>query len=478
MARLEAADLAAEARQADAALAAARAALAQARTGLEIQRTQSATRVAQAAAARSAAREQLSLVREGARRPEKRQADETVRQAEAGKAQAEESVQQAKAALAAAQAHYSLVREGARRQQKLQADAALRQADASLRTAEATYQRYRRLHEEGAVSALRFDEVALQRDVAQAQYETAQQQALMVHEGARSQELQQAEEAVRQAESLSRIAEQKAREAEAAQAAAMARRDLTYEGARAQEIRQAEAQVRQAEEALRMARAATSEDRIKTDAVRMLLAQVQQAEAHRLAARVQLSYATLVAPFGGVIVQRHLDPGALATAGVPLLTLVDAKAFRFDAPVPESRISTLRVGDPTRVALDSLGRTLPGRIVRIVPSADPTTRTFLAKIALPPVAGLSDGLFGRARFQVGRSRTLIVPAAALWRAESLVGVVVVEAGIAHKRLVTMGRALDGGFEVLSGLRSGEVIVARDPWRVEDGAAVQPEGGRS
>lgn len=471
--RLESADLAAQVRQAEAAVASAKAALAQAQTGAVIQRTQSRTRVAQARAALQQAQEQLSLVKEGARKQQKAQADEVVRQAEAGKAQAEEGIRQAKAGLAQAQAQLSLVREGARQQQKLQADAAVRQAEANLKTAQATYDRFKPLADEGVITKQKFDEIALQLEVAKSQHETAKQQASLVYEGARTQEVQQAEEGVRQAEAALRLAEQKLREAEAALRAAQAQRDLTYEGARTQEVKQAEAQVKQAEEALRLAEAATDENKIKAENVKMLRAQVRQAEANQAAARVMLSYTTITAPFSGVVVKRHADPGAMASPGVPLITLVDASGFRLESLVPESQLSGVHLGDTTPVSIDALGQTLTGRIAQIVPSADPASRTFLVKIALPKVAGLSSGLFGRAKFTVGKTQGVFVPETALWRRESLVGVFVVEKGIAHKRLVTVGKIAHGKAEILSGLNRGETIVTREVDKITDGTRVEP-----
>lgn len=473
--RLESADLAAQVRQAEAAVASAKAALAQAQTGAVIQRTQSSTRVEQARAALKQAQEQLSLVREGARQQQKSQADEAVRQAEAGRAQAEEGVRQAKAALAQAQAQLSLVREGARKQQKLQADAAVRQAEANLKTAQATYDRFKPLADEGVITKQKFDEIALQLEVAQSQYETAKHQASLIYEGARTQEVQQAEEGVRQAEAALRMAEQKLREAEAALRAAHAQRDLTYEGARTQEVKQAEAQVKQAEEALRLAEATTDENKIKAENVKMLRAQVRQAEANLAAARVMLSYTTITAPFSGVVVKRHVDPGAMASPGVPLITLVDASGFRLESLVPESQMAHIHLGETTPVVIDALGKTLTGRVAQIVPSADPASRTFLVKIALPKVAGLSSGLFGRAQFTVGKTQGIFIPETALWRRESLVGVFVVEQGVAHKRLVTVGKISGGQAEILSGLKGGETIVARDLDQVTDGAAVSVSG---
>jgi RND family efflux transporter MFP subunit len=470
--RLESADLAAQARQAEAAVLAARAELAQAQTGAVIQRTQSSTRVEQSRASLKQAQEQLSLVKEGARTQQKAQADESVRQAEAGKAQVEESVRQAKAGLAQAQAQLSLVREGARTQQKLQADAAVRQAEANLKIAQATYDRFKPLADEGVITKQKFDEIALQLEVAKSQHETARQQASLVYEGARTQEVQQAEQAVQQADAAVRMAQQKMNEADAAVRAAQAQRDLTYEGARTQEVKQADAAVKQAEESLRMAEAAADENKIKAENVKMVRAQVAQAEANLSAARVMLSYAMITSPFSGVVIKRHVDPGAMAKPGFPLLTIVDSSGFQLESLVPESQMKGIRLGDEAPVTIDALGKTLTGRVAQIVPSADPASRTFIVKVGLPKVAGLSSGLFGRAKFAVGTTRGIFIPATALWRKESLVGVFVIEKGMAHKRLVIVGKIADGKAEILSGLKGGEMMVARDVDKVTEGARIE------
>ena len=469
--RLEAADLAAQVRQGQAAVESAKAALAQAQTGQGIQKTQSTTRVAQAKAALRQAQEQLSLVKEGARKQQKQQADEGVRLAEAGKAQAEAGVHQAEAGLAAAKARLSLVKEGARNQQKLQAEAAVRQAEANQKTAQATHDRFKPLADQGVISQQRMDEIALQLDVAKSQLETAKQQASLLNEGARTQEIQQAEEGVRQAEAAVRMAQQKSREADSGIGTAAAQRDLTYEGARGQEVIQAEQQVKQAEEALRMAEAATDENKIKADTVKMLRARVRQAEASLMGTNVQLGYATLVAPFAGVVTKRHADPGAMTAPGVPLITLVDNSGFRLEAIVPESQMFGLRLGAEAEVTIDALSRTLTGWVTQIVPSADAASRTFVLKFGLPKVEGLVSGLFGRVSIPVGHTKGLLIPREALWHEGSLVGVLAVDSGVAHKRMVTVGKEETDQVEILSGLSEGEVVVARDVNRVPDGATV-------
>ena len=181
--RLDAADLTAAVRQAEAAVRSATEAVKQARTEADIQAVQSSTRVAQAKAGLEAARQQLSMAMEGPRKQQKLQADSGV--ADRGAAQAK--------------ANLSLVREGARRQQRLQAQQSVLQAEAQYRAAKATYERYRSLFEQDVIPRQRYDEVKAQFDTAAAQYEIAKQQASLVDEGARPQEVLAAEEAVRQA---------------------------------------------------------------------------------------------------------------------------------------------------------------------------------------------------------------------------------------------------------------------------------------
>ena len=204
----------------------------------------------------------------------------------------------------------------------------------------------------------------------------------------------------------------------------------------------------------------------------MLRAQQEQAEGNRAAARVQLSYATLTAPFSGLVTLRSVDPGALAKPGVPLLTLVDPSGFRLEAIVPESARASLRPGAFVPVTAGVLGRAVTGRIAQIVPGTDPSSRTFLIKIHLPQEESLTPGMFGRARLTIGKTTGLRVPERALWRQESLVSVFVVEDSIARRRIVTAGRVADHQVEILSGLRGGERIVADPVEGVQDGGVVR------
>ena len=447
--RLDSADLRAEADRASAAVRSAEAALSQARVALELQRTQSNVDVEQAAAALEAARANLAKVRVGPR-PQERE-------------QLAQNVEAATAALEAARQRLSLAREGTRKQEKAQAEEAVRQAESASRTAEADLNRMKSLHEQGAASQQQLDHAQLQYDTAKARLEQVRQQLDIVQEGSRSQEVRAAEAMVQQAE---------ANQAAAEQALAMAK-----EGGRAEDVSTAEAQVRQAEEALRLAKASTARNRLREQDVKNAEAAVAQARASREAARVQLGYATVTAPISGLVTARHVDPGDMTSPGMPLLDIDDDSEYRLDAHVPERYVGDLHVGQEMAVALDALHRTVRGRVVLIVPSADPASRTVIAKIRVPKVAGLSSGMFGRARFGRMGHRMVLVPQAAIVERQGLRSVFVVDAGgRARRRLITQGRSMGADVEVLSGLTDGERVLLSPPIELRDGSPVVPGGG--
>jgi RND family efflux transporter MFP subunit len=203
-----------------------------------------------------------------------------------------------------------------------------------------------------------------------------------------------------------------------------------------------------------------------------LQSKIAQAEQGFRSAEVMRSYAEIAAPFAGVVTAKTVDPGNLAAPGAPLLTIEREGAHRLEVPVEESRLAGIRVGQPVTVSLDALGRTIQGRVSEIVPAIDAASRAFTVKIDLPALAELRSGLFGRARFSLGRRKLLAAPAGAIQERGQLASVLVVDGGVAHARLVTLGERSGDRVEVLSGLNPGEKIVFPVPAGVSDGTRVE------
>jgi RND family efflux transporter MFP subunit len=178
-------------------------------------------------------------------------------------------------------------------------------------------------------------------------------------------------------------------------------------------------------------------------------------------ARTSLGYTQIRAPFAGVVTEKKAEAGTLASPGMPLFAVEDTRSYRLEAAVDESDIRLVRGGQTVPVLLDTLGNTdLSGKIVQILPAADPASHSFLVKIELHTDARLRSGLFGRARFSRGERSALLIPQAAMVERGQLQGVYVVDAnGRAGLRYVTLGKTAGQQVEVLSGLQEGEKIVA-------------------
>lgn len=211
-------------------------------------------------------------------------------------------------------------------------------------------------------------------------------------------------------------------------------------------FRQAEAGVKQAEEGLAAAEAG-----------------ILQARAVVNESAISIEYTRILAPEDGIVLKRFVEPGDLALPGKPLVALRTSGALRLEAHVREGLITRVMPGASLEVDIDTLDLQVAASVEEIVPYADPSSRTFLVKAALPPVEGLYPGMFGKLRIPVGRQRIVTVPASAVRRVGQLELVQVKVGDDWQTRHVKTGARLGDAVEVLSGLDGTETI----GWEVAD-----------
>ena len=185
-----------------------------------------------------------------------------------------------------------------------------------------------------------------------------------------------------------------------------------------------------------------------------------QAKAAMSQAQTALDYTRVRAPFDGVVTARRMDPGTIAAPGMPILTVEAGGRYRLEADLDERSLSLAHPGQTVPVLIDALGDSaLSGKVVQIVPAANPASRTFTIKIELPANKQLRSGLFGRAEFARGQREALSVPHAALVTRGQMQSVYVVgNDNIASLRYLTVGSAQGNDVEVLSGLQPGDRVV--------------------
>lgn len=215
-------------------------------------------------------------------------------------------------------------------------------------------------------------------------------------------------------------------------------RDLVRRGAQELQIQEeAEKQRDAAAAAYQAGRAqtATREAKIRAALADLEVAdrriQVAEADVERLAA--QIGFATIKAPFDGVITRRWIDPGAtIKDPAAPLLTIMQVDRMRLLIDIPQRDVPLVNArdenpnsdgqGDQVRVQIPALAEKVPngeftGYIVRIAKSVDPVTRTMRTEVELDNAAGhLRPGMYGTAKALLEkRSNVLTIPATALVR---------------------------------------------------------------
>lgn len=211
------------------------------------------------------------------------------------------------------------------------------------------------------------------------------------------------------------------------------------------------------------------------------LAKIDQAKADVANAQVYSGYARITSPINGIVTAKRADVGHMASPGAPLLTIEDNVHYRLEAAVEESQAGKIRLGDRARVRIDALGQNeLDGRVVEIVPTADPASRSYTVKIDLITEAGktgtqqiLRSGLFGKASFLIGQKQAITIPQKAIIERGQLVGVYVVDqSGVARLRLIKTGKQYGDRVEVLAGIKDGDLIVVDNVEAVSDGSPVK------
>lgn len=205
--------------------------------------------------------------------------------------------------------------------------------------------------------------------------------------------------------------------------------------------------------------------------LKQMEARQRQAQAHHSSAATVFSYSRIVSPINGIVTAKSVDEGTLVMPGTPLITVEDTGHFRLDAGVPERFLGLIHVGESVPVKLGS--QQVAGRIIEIVPAADPSTRTFAVKVELPPNCKCQSGQYGSVNLAIGTENRMLVPANALVQRGELEGLFVIDAkGIAYYRLVKTGQTFGDQIEILSGLDDGDQVAVSKIDQLSDGIRVQ------
>lgn len=176
-------------------------------------------------------------------------------------------------------------------------------------------------------------------------------------------------------------------------------------------------------------------------------------------AETMLSYGAVTAPFSGIVSDRTVNTGDLASPGSPLLSIYKPGTLELVAAAGEQYSPYLKEGVSVAIEVPSLNIKQSSSIREVVPQRDEKTRTITVKAPLSEVTGLVPGLYGTMTFDTRSSESIILPRKAIKVVGQLETVRVVEQNTVRVRHIKTGRVLpEDKVEIVSGLSGGEDVV--------------------
>jgi membrane fusion protein (multidrug efflux system) len=237
-------------------------------------------------------------------------------------------------------------------------------------------------------------------------------------------------------------------------------------------VLQAQAQLDQVARDLQREQNLLKQGASTTETVKTLEKRFRIVKAAAEEADVMLNYTKIHAPFDGVITQKKIHIGDLASPGMPLLEIENLTLLRVESYIPESLIDFIKIGEPMEIQSSSDSQSIIGSIVEIAPSLDPLSRTFLTKITLPEESGMRSGQFARVLIKSKQINALLVPKQSITRLGQIERVFVASQGKVSLRIVKTGALFGDKIEVLSGLNPGEKVIINEIVNLRDGQSIK------
>lgn len=207
-------------------------------------------------------------------------------------------------------------------------------------------------------------------------------------------------------------------------------------------------------------------------------AQMDAAKGRYDAAQVQLDYAQIRSPIDGVVTDRPGYAGDMATAGTPLLTIMDISRLVARVNVPSDELVFLKEGDTATIGSPGTPAHLSGTVVVVSPALDPSSTTGEVWVeAANHGSSLRPGMSVEASIVAESVKdALLIPSVALLPSEGGEELVMVVGSdsVVHEHRIQIGIQEDKETQVLKGLEAGDQVVVQGGVGLEDGAKVSIE----
>ncbi|MEP6834515.1 MAG: efflux RND transporter periplasmic adaptor subunit [Gemmatimonas sp.] len=205
-------------------------------------------------------------------------------------------------------------------------------------------------------------------------------------------------------------------------------------------------------------------------------AQLADAKARLSTAEKNIRNTLIKAPFSGVVSERPVSAGDVVSPGTALFSIVDPTSLRLEGNIPADAIGSIRVGAPVMFTVTGYpGRTFEGKVLRINPTADATTRQVKVYVTVPNGSGkLVSGLFAKGSVATETRVGLMVPEKAVDQSGVSKVVTRLRGGKVEKVEVTVGLhdAATESFEITKGLAIGDTVLLAQAQGISAGTLVR------
>ena len=203
--------------------------------------------------------------------------------------------------------------------------------------------------------------------------------------------------------------------------------------------------------------------------------QMESARGKYQGAEAQLSYAEIRSPIDGVVTDRPIFAGEMASAGTPVITVMDVSRVIARANVPVSQAAYLHVGQPATMAETDAAIEVPGRVTVVSPAVDPNSTTVEVWVeAANPGERLRPGVTVKLSVVAETIKdTVVIPPEAVLPSQEggSVAMVVGADSTAKERKIEIGVRESDKVQILKGLQPGEKVVTTGGLGLADGAKV-------
>jgi multidrug efflux pump subunit AcrA (membrane-fusion protein) len=204
----------------------------------------------------------------------------------------------------------------------------------------------------------------------------------------------------------------------------------------------------------------------------------ESAEGHYRAAAAQLSYSEIRSPIDGVVTDRPLYVGDLATANQPILTVMDTSKLIAKAHVPQSEASVLRIGDAAELKIPGREEPVSGRVSLVSPALDPGSTTIEIWVETrKPDPALRPGMTVSLTMIAKTVKdAVVVPTTAVFKNPEGADYVVLAGSDekAHQKVVQLGVRNSELAQITGGIKSGDPVITSGGYAVPDGTAIKIE----